>query len=63
MNEHDYAKPRHGYKLHTKNSDGSDPERDEANGIVTVAMNILAGGALFAFGVALVIFVIKMFGG
>jgi hypothetical protein len=58
MNEHDYAKLNHGYKLHTKNSDGSDAEA-EANGILTVAMNILAGGALFAVGVALVIFAME----
>jgi len=61
MNEHEYAKPNHGY-LNQDNSDGSDPY-GEANALVNVAMNILAGGALFAFGVALVIFVIKMMGG
>ena len=61
MNEHDYAKPLHGY-LNQDNSDGSDPE-GEARDLVAIAMNILAGGALFAIGIAAVLFVIQRAGG
>ena len=48
--------------LNQNNSDGSNPYA-EAHDLVAIAMNMLAGGALFAFGVAVVIFAINWMGG